>query len=84
MILELGRPLAAGKSYRLTTTGLRGLTGASHPTTQVIDVPKAPPPSAKQQDSSGKGATPSAAPTTPAAKKPPMRPPADTSLDRPR
>jgi hypothetical protein len=44
VVLELGAPLMPGKSYRLTATGVRGLLGATHPSTRTIDVPAAPPP----------------------------------------
>lgn len=90
VVLELGQPLQPGKSYRLSVVGARGLTGATHTSTRVLDVPKAPPPTATTRDSSKAGAPPAKSDTThgaqpkkpgtkPVAPAPPARPPADTS-----
>ncbi|HET7564900.1 MAG TPA: Ig-like domain-containing protein [Gemmatimonadaceae bacterium] len=79
VVLELGRSLQPEKSYRLTVVGLRGLTGASHTTARVIDVPKALPPAATAPDSGKAGAPtskPGAPPTKPGA--PPAKPGAKT------
>lgn len=41
LVLRAARPFAAGTSYRVTVTGLRGVLGATAPATRTLVVPRA-------------------------------------------
>jgi hypothetical protein len=51
VVIELGRALQPGQTYRLTVTGVRGLLGATHESSRTIEVPTLAPPA----DTTGRG-----------------------------
>ena len=66
VVLKLGEPLKPSTEYRLSTTGLRALSGKVLPSERRFSTPKPPPPKAPADSSR----------TAPAVRRVPTRPPA--------
>ncbi len=66
VVLKLGEPLKPSTEYRLSTTGLRALSGKATPSERRFSTPKPPPPKVAGDTSK----------TSPAVRRLPTRPPA--------
>ncbi|HEY2066904.1 MAG TPA: Ig-like domain-containing protein [Gemmatimonadaceae bacterium] len=72
LALKIGRPLAPASVYRLSVTGVRGLTNRTQPSERSFTTPRPPPPRpATDTTRTPRGAPARPAPTRPAPARPP-------------
>ncbi len=83
VVLVLGTPLQPGATYRLHIEGLRGILGATRPSTRSFSVPKILSDSARRADSLRRRGPPGVAPPPSPPPPPPPPPPSGTPSPAP-